>query len=145
MAIKGAGQGMPRLPSFQPKGALGTVMLLLTSLSAHAEWQAYASTEVGGQTYYLNPTTIKPSPIGITVEVLSNYPVPIKESFATFQSIQSAVEMDCVNNQLRDIDMRFHPKPMGQGKVAYQEMGSGEFQSWPPGSVNERLHDILCQ
>jgi hypothetical protein len=123
---------------------LASSVLLTGSLAVHAEWQPYASAEVGGERYFLDPATIKPTPVGFTLAVLSNYPVPIKESFGTFQSVRSDIEMDCENHQLRDISMKFFRKPMGKGKVVFQEMGTGNFQSWPEGSLNEMLHEVVC-
>ena len=119
-------------------------LLLTGSLAVQAEWQPYATAEVGGERYYLDPATLQPTPVGFTVVVLSSYPVPIKESFGTFQSVRSEIEMDCTNHQLRDIAIRFHRKPMAKGKVVFQEMGSGTFQSWPEGSLNEILHEVVC-
>ena len=123
---------------------LTSTLLLTGSLAVQAEWQPYATSEVGGERYYLDPATLQPTPVGFTVVVLSSYPVPIKESFGTFQSVRSEIEMDCTNHQLRDIAIRFHRKPMAKGKVVFQEMGSGTFQSWPEGSLNEILHEVVC-
>ena len=119
-------------------------LLLTGSLAVQAEWQPYATAEVGGERYYLDPATLQPTPVGFTVVVLSSYPVPIKESFGTFQSVRSEIEMDCTHHQLRDIAIRFYRKPMAKGKVVFQELGSGTFQSWPEGSLNEILHEVIC-
>ena len=124
---------------------LTSTLLLTGSLAVQAEWQPYATAEVGGERYYLDPATLQPTPVGFTAVVLSSYPVPIKESFGTFQSVRSEIEMDCTHHQLRDIAIRFHRKPMAKGKVVFQEMGSGTFQSWPEGSLNEILHEVICQ
>ena len=99
---------------------------------------------MGGGRYFLDPATIKPTLVGFTLVVLSNYPVPIKESFGTFQSVRSNIEMDCENHQLRDIAIRFYRKPIAKGKVVFKEMGSGTFQSWLEGSLNEILHEVIC-
>ena len=123
---------------------LNIALLLTSSLAVQAEWQPYASAEVGGERYYLDPATIQSTPVGFTAVVLSSYPVPIKESFGTFQSVRSEIEMDCTNHQLRDIAIRFYRKPMAKGKVVFQQLGSGTFQSWPEGSLNEILHEVLC-
>ena len=123
---------------------LNIALLLTSSTAVQAEWQPYASAEVGGERYYLDPATIQPTSVGFSLVVLSSYPVPIKESFGTFQSVRSEIEMDCTNHQLRDIAIRFHRKPMAKGKVVFQEMGSGTFQSWPEGSLNEILHEVVC-
>lgn len=96
-----------------------------------------------GERYYLDPATIKPTAVGFTVVVLSTYPVPIKESFGTSQSVKSDIEMDC--DQLRDIAIQFHRQAMGKGTVVFQQAGSGSFQSWPAGCLNEILHEVLCQ
>jgi hypothetical protein len=100
-------------------------------------------------TIALGSATIKPKPVGFTVTVLGNYPVPIpvpiKESFGTFQTVKPAVEVYCEKQQLRDIDIQFYRQPMVKGKVVFQQMGSGEFSLWPFGSLNERLHEALCQ
>lgn len=114
-------------------------------MAAHAQWQPYGAAAVGGERYYLDPATIKPTTVGFTVVVLSTYPVPIKESFGTFQSVKSDIEMDCDKHQLRDIAIQFHRQSMGKGKVVFQQAGSGSFQSWPAGSLNEILHEVLCQ
>ena len=124
---------------------LTSTLLLTGSLAAQAEWQPYATAEVGGERYYLDPATLQSTPVGFTAVVLSSYPVPIKESFGTFQSVRSEIEMDCAHHQLRDIAIRFHRKPMGKGKVVLQELDSGTFQSWPEGSLNEILHEVICQ
>ena len=124
---------------------LSRLLLLTSSLAVQAEWQPYARAEVGGESYYLDPATILPTSVGFSLVVLSSYPVPIKESFGTFQSVRSEIEMDCTNHQLRDIAIRFHRKPMAKGKVVFQEMGSGTFQAWPEGSLNEILHEVICQ
>jgi hypothetical protein len=116
---------------------LSTLLLLTGSLAIQAGWQPYATAKVGGERYYLDPATIRSTPVGFTLVVLSNYPVPIKESFGTFQSVWSKIEMDCTHLQLRDMAIRFHRKPMAKGKVVLQDTGSGTFQSWPDGSLNE--------
>ena len=141
------GTGTEVRPRIYPASlrTLSTLLLLTSSLAVQAEWQPYASAEVGGERYYLDPATLQPTPVGFTAVVLSSYPVPIKESFGTFQSVRSEIEMDCTNHQLRDIAIRFHMKPMAKGKVVFQEMGSGTFQSWPEGSLNEILHQVICQ
>lgn len=53
--------------------------------------------------------------------------------------------MDCGNQLLRDIDIRFYPRPMAKGKALYQVLGDGVFQAWPAGSLNEILHTVLCR
>ena len=53
--------------------------------------------------------------------------------------------MDCGKHQLRDIALQFHRQSMGKGKVVFQQMGTDSFQSWPAGSLNEILHEVLCQ
>jgi hypothetical protein len=125
--------------------ALLSAGLLTGTLAVEAEWQPYGSTVVGGERYYLDPSTIQPTSIGFAAVVLSNYPVPIKESFGTFQSVRSEVEMDCKNHQLRDIGIQFYRQPMGKGRLIFQAMGTGGFQSWPPGSLNEILHELICK
>jgi hypothetical protein len=124
---------------------VGVLLLLVVTAAVHAEWQPYGAAAVGGERYYLDPATIKPTPVGFTATVLSTYPVPIKESFGTFQSVKSDIEMDCGKHQLRDIAIQFHRQSMGKGKVVFQQLGSGSFQSWPAGSLNEILHEVLCQ
>jgi hypothetical protein len=74
---------------------LSTLLLLTSSLAVQAGWQPYATAEVGGERYYLDPARIQSTPVGFTAVVLSSYPVPIKESFGTFQSVRSEIEMDC--------------------------------------------------
>ena len=128
-----------------PLRVVGAVLLLSGVMAAHAEWQPYGAAAVGGERYYLDPATIKPTAVGFTVVVLSTYPVPIKESFGTFQSVKSDIEMDCGKHQLRDIALQFHRRSMGKGKVVFQQMGTDSFQSWPAGSLNEILHEVLCQ
>ena len=125
--------------------ALLSAGLLAGTLAAEAEWQPYGSTALGGERYYLDPSTIQPTSVGFAAVVLSNYPVPIKESFGTFQSVRSEVEMDCKNHQLRDIGIQFYRQPMGKGRLIFQAMGTGGFQSWPPGSLNEILHELICK
>ena len=125
--------------------ALLSAGLLTGTLAAEAEWQPYGSTALGGERYYLDPSTIQPTSVGFAAVVLSNYPVPIKESFGTFQSVRSEVEMDCKNHQLRDISIQFYRQPMGKGRLIFQAMGTGGFQSWPPGSLNEILHELICK
>ena len=66
--------------------------LLAGDMAVKAEWQPYGSSAVGGERYYLYPATIQPTSVGFAVVVLSNYPVSIKESFGTFQSVRSEVE-----------------------------------------------------
>lgn len=69
--------------------ALISAGLLTGTLAAEAEWQPYGSTEVVDERYYLDPSTIQPTSVGFATVVLSNYPVPIRESFGTFQSVRS--------------------------------------------------------
>jgi hypothetical protein len=71
---------------------------------------------VGGERFYLDPATIQPTSVGFAVVVLSNYPVPIKESFGDFQSVRSEVELDCINHHLRDIGIQFYRQSLGKGK-----------------------------
>lgn len=101
--------------------ALLSAGLLTGTLAVEAEWQPYGSTVVGGERYYLDPSTIQPSSVG------------------------SEVEMDCKNHQLRDIGIQFYRQPMGKGRLIFQAMGTGGFQSWPPGSLNEILRELICK
>jgi hypothetical protein len=127
------------------RALVGVLLLLVVTAAVDAEWQPYGAAAVGGERYYLDPASIKPTAVGFTVVVLSTYPVPIKESFGTFQSVKSDIEMDCGKHQLRDIDIRFHRQSMGKGRVVFEQMGSGSYQSWPAGSLIEILHEVLCQ
>lgn len=104
---------------------LASSLFLTGSLDVYAEWQPYASAAVNGERHFLDPARIKPTPVGF---VLSNYPVPIKNSFGTFQSVGLDIEMDCENHQLRDISMKFLQTPMGKGK--------GSFKKWAPAIFN---------
>jgi hypothetical protein len=104
---------------------LASSLFLTGSLDVYAEWQPYASAAVNGERHFLDPARIKPTPVGF---VLSNYPVPIKNSFGTFQSVGLDIEMDCENHQLRDISMKFLRTPMGKGK--------GSFKKWAPAIFN---------
>ena len=50
---------------------LTSTLLLTGSLAVQAEWQPYATAEVGGDRYYLDPATLQPTPVGFAVVVLS--------------------------------------------------------------------------
>jgi hypothetical protein len=75
--------------------ALLCVRLLIATTAVQAECQPYAYIEVGGEGYYPDPATIQPNWIGFALVVLRNFTVPIRESFGTFQSIISGIELDC--------------------------------------------------
>jgi hypothetical protein len=121
-------------------------MLWLSLMTeAHAAWVPYGEAEMLGNVYYLDPESIRKSDAGFIVNILSTYPAPIRESFATFQSVQSQVEMDCHNKQLREVFMNFHKQAMGRGRVVHTERGQGDFNTWPPGSLNAILHEVVCE
>ncbi len=121
------------------------VLFITVMADVHAAWVPYGETELVGNIYYIDPDTLRKSEAGYIFNILSNYSVPIRESFATFQSVQSQVELDCRHRQLREIFINFHQQPMGKGRVVHTERGQGNFIAWPPGSVNELLYSVVCQ
>ena len=73
------------------------VLFITVMADVHAAWVPYGETELVGNIYYIDPDTLRKSEAGYIFNILSNYSVPIRESFATFQSVQSQVELDCRN------------------------------------------------
>jgi hypothetical protein len=115
------------------------LVLLMCSLSCHAEWQVFNEADDG--TWYLDPTT-QTTGTQAQVWTLFDHKQPVG-AFGV-RSVKTLVEADCKAGWLREISLVVFNSTMAQGSIL-RNTSPGTQKIYPPaGSAYDILAHKLC-
>lgn len=119
-----------------------TLLVLLSSGPAYAEWVQIDTTDEGMSTY-VDPTTIRRK--GDLVKMWHMFDEKIADNFrgSTFLSIRAQNEYDCAEERSRRLASSYHSGNMGSGKVVATSDES-KWASVAPRSVGQALWAFAC-
>jgi hypothetical protein len=118
-----------------------TMLLVIFSGSATAEWIAFGSDE--GRTGYIDKSSIQTNNKLVTMTYLLDYRKPQKLAAKGYLSFKSEAEFDCEGEEYRAISTSFHSGNMGEGKIISSK-GRQESQPVEPGTVAGNLFKLAC-
>lgn len=115
------------------------LLLLLTSVSAAAEWTSFVETE-NGHVYFVDFSTYKKTSTP-RAWFLVNY--ASRDKFGDMSAI-ILKEADCREDKWRGISWRYYKGQMGEGGLSTSQDNTGEWVYAHPGSVSAGIIKILC-
>lgn len=122
-----------------------TVLLLLSSGPAYAEWVAVISSESsGGYTVYVDPDTIRREEDGVEMWELYDHKTRGTKDGYSFLSFKKRNEYGCAEERLRTLATTYYSGSMGNGRLVSSKPDQGKWKRVPPGSVGEALWKVAC-
>ena len=121
-----------------------TLLLMLSSGPAYAEWVTVSVIDQAGATVYVDPATIHRQGDRVTMSELIDYRAIQTVTGTAFVSTRLHREYDCAGDRHRTLAQTKWSGRMGTGSVM---LTTSEVQTWEPadpGSIGKRLWKIAC-
>lgn len=113
--------------------------LLLVTGSAWAEWVRVGESDAIEQ--YIDPATIRKDGNLVRVWTIQN----LKQRHKNGElSLRVRYEYDCKQERLKFLSGTEHSGPMASGTELRSDIGSGQWNDIPPGTVGESVLKIVC-
>jgi hypothetical protein len=114
--------------------------LMLVTGSVWAEW-VMVSVSVTEQDFYIDKDTIRKD--GNLRKVWSVNNLKQRDKYGGM-SYRGRDEFDCKSERKRTLSVSLHSEPMADGKILFDEQGSGEWTDVPPDTPMARILKIVC-
>lgn len=128
--------------------SLHLIALLAACSSAHADWSYLTESAQGGDAYYIDASTIRPSgPKRFRIWILRDSSTPDQDAGGNgnFYSTKSQREYDCSQDSARITYLVGYRERMGSGEVVFSASGANRsFEPVIPGSINWRIMSQVC-
>jgi len=124
------------------------VILILSILWCNvsfAEWKKVAVAANDSGTVYIDTQTVSKIGNNFIFMQLNSYTIPLEASGTTWYSDIAKVEVDCTNNNSRELSVTFYEKKMGKGNII---ASSNEVDDWDhniQGSIMMTVVDYFCK
>ena len=120
-----------------------TILLVLSSGPAHAEW-IWIDKSKPGMTIYVNPDMLHRKGDLVKMWELYDFKTPEHVEDKTHLSFKMHSEYDCTKERARRLAATFFSGNMGRGTVVYSNSTKDKWVSAPPESVNHDLWEFAC-
>ena len=142
------------------KKLLATLVLSLMLSSTHAyaicilgvgnceaktEWKLVSMSADEDTKVYIDKQTVSKIGNNFIFMQLNSREIPIKVYGTTWYSDIAKVEVDCTNNNSRDLSLTFYEKKMGKGKKYITTSINDDWEQYMPGSVMIMVVDYFCK
>lgn len=121
-----------------------TLMLVLASTGALAEWTEVGRNHSSGMTQYADSATIQKTGKMVKMWDLIDYKSVVVFSGNRFISGKRQQEYDCEENKIRVLAYTQFIEHMGNGKVVFSSNDPNKWESVVPESMGEALWKIAC-
>lgn len=122
-----------------------TLILVVVSNSAIAEWVEFIEDDEETLTIYVDPTTIHKNSNNGKMWVLADYKKAQELPFLPlYMSIKSQYEFNCKEEQTKALYASYHAKNMGRGKVIYSNNNPENWSPVSPDSIDKELWKFVC-
>jgi len=113
---------------------------------AQAEWWEATRSTSGGLTAYIDPTTIRIDQKHELVKMWALYDFKTVEKFhqASYLSLKSQQQYDCIEGRSRTLAQSFFEGYMGDGDVVFTDSTERSWNPVAPGSMGESLWRLAC-
>ncbi|MEP6959211.1 MAG: surface-adhesin E family protein [Nitrospirota bacterium] len=119
-------------------------LLMLSSGSVHAEWEALVENEEVGMTVYVDPATIRRAGDLVSMWQLFDYKTIQTVAGELVVSSKVHSEYDCFEERSRRLAFTDHSGKMGRGEAAISDSNKGEWQPVAPESMGQHLWRFAC-
>ncbi len=119
---------------------LFTLMLVIVSSSAAADWESVADVD-GDTCYYADPDTIRKSGNMAKMWVMEDYKIAEKLDVL---SARHKEEFDCNKKQYRRLFTSLHTGHMGRGETLFILNERGDWHTSYPDSIAARVLKFAC-
>ena len=122
-----------------------TLLILLSSGPAYAEWVSVGSSESdGGFTVYTDPDTIRRKGDRVKMWELYDYQTAQTYRGSQFLSRREQSEYDCAEERYRQFAVTLFTGIMGKGNQVHNLSEEGKWQPVVPGSVGQAMRIVAC-
>jgi hypothetical protein len=121
-----------------------TLMLVVVSSSAMAEWVKGGGDAENTFDVYYDPTTIRKSGNKVKMWVLFDYKVAQKNAGKLLLSIKGQSEYECKEEQIRVIYEAQYSKNMGTGQLVSSFSDPNDWIPVMPESIDKEMWKIAC-
>lgn len=118
---------------------LTTLLSILCTGPAYAEWVYVTGDDETGSTIYVDPDTIRRN--GNLVKM---WDLRDRKTMEGYGSIKSQFEYDCAEDRQRKLASLMLSGHMGRGKVIVNSLDEGKWNPIVPDSVNKTLWKYAC-
>jgi hypothetical protein len=125
--------------------AIVTMLLVVVSGNAMAEWVEVAQDETHTTTFYVDPTTIHTSGDVVEMSSMYDFKTVAETDGMKYLSTRGQREYDCKEGQVRLVSLSLHSRNMGAGAEIHYL--SDPLSKWEPVTtmtVGEALWNIAC-
>ena len=120
-------------------------LLLLSSVSAYAEWVKGGYTESeGGYTVWFDPETIRPKGDLVKMWVLYDYKTIQTVAGLPYISQRVQHQFDCAEERYRFLSRTWFSGYMGAGNVVFDISSESTWDPVAPGSVGQAVWKVAC-
>lgn len=122
-----------------------SLLLVLASANACAEWVKVADSMNGKVHHYLDPATLKKQGKIMRVVTLTDYeePQPVSES-QRFHSVKMQDEFDCASQTARHLSLTALAGNMGAGEIVATEPRAAPVRKVVPDTADEDMWKYVC-
>ncbi|MCC7546423.1 MAG: hypothetical protein IT532_01520 [Burkholderiales bacterium] len=125
------------------KNGVVAAALLCLATPAFAAWTAVGEDPRG--TTYADAATIEKAVSTVKMWSIFDYGTFQRMVEVGYFSQKSHNEYDCAGKRMRGLHTSLHAERMGAGAVIYEDDSMHEWESVPPGSVQETLLMVACR
>jgi len=121
-----------------------TMLLVLSSAPAYAEWVSIGANNQRGMTVYTDPDTIRLKGDVVTMWSLNDYKTFQTMGSTSYLSYKVQTEYDCAEERIRKLTSTFFSGNMGSGVVVYSISNEGTWLLVEPGSLGQSEWEVAC-
>ena len=121
-----------------------TILVLLCSGPANAEWVEVTGNEQVDATVYANPDTIRRKEEIVEMWVLFDFKTIRTVEDHSYLSILSQEEYDCDGERNRTLTFAEFSGNRGDGKVVFSNSDEEKWEPVEPGSIAQALWKLAC-
>jgi len=125
--------------------AYAICILGVGNCEAKTEWKLVSMSADEDTKVYIDKQTVSKIGNNFIFMQLNSREIPIKVYGTTWYSDIAKVEVDCTNNNSRDLSLTFYEKKMGKGKKYITTSINDDWEQYMPGSVMIMVVDYFCK
>ena len=121
-----------------------TLLILLWSGPAYAEWVIVSINGEAGVTVFVDPDTIWRKGDMVTMWELRNFKTVRTAADTAYLSTKTQTEFDCAEERMRMLEFSMFAGNMGSGDVVLEKADEEKWEPVAPGTVNQALWKRAC-
>ena len=128
------------------KKLLGILVLgLLWCNVSFAEWKRVVGAADNSGAVYIDTKTVSKIGNNFIFMQLNSYTIPLEAGGVNWYSDIAKVEIDCTNNNSRELSITFYEKKMGKGNILNSTNKVSDWDQNMPGTIMKVVVDYFCK